>query len=181
MINTGSNHVEVPFGIDIVIRDAEEIIIGAELLIPDYPILPPNTPMGFTSLPLRESFSEVDPTTVSIDVESALAMESGAKDRLDAKSIEIVSAVDVSTGDGSLQIEITLKNTSDSDFENGFDPRVSVWDDEGLYCGNAFANMFSRLPAGDTVRFTTQSQGSIPNPLDLAGDDYTWKVWIAPR
>jgi hypothetical protein len=178
LVNTGPDPVDVPFLIDVALRDPDEVIVDSTFLDPVYPILPPNTPIGFGAFFTSTRFTDVDPALVRFDVDP-LTKNTGEVERLQEYSLEMVSAEEVSRSDRNLVIECLVKNTSDHVFD-GLRPQIAVWDVDGLYCGDAYANVFTTIRPGESIRFETLSSGSIPNPLDLAGDDFTWEPWIAP-
>ncbi len=178
LTNSGDEPVELPpFDFDIMIRDRTDIILGSEFVSADYPVIPPGERIGFNSLFINVPFADVDPETIEI-VTGGFDSPTGIIEWLAERTLEIESQEEISR-EGELEIEFVVRNTSDIAFA-GLTPNISVWDSNDLYCDSAYANVFTAIPAGDAIRFSTHSAGGTLNPVEIADPDFTWIPWIVP-
>lgn len=180
-VNNGTDSVDIPALLEVVVRDKEGVILGSNFLLTDFPIFPPDELIGFASRISDATYADVDPERVTIDSSLGLTSETGQVEKLAERTIVIDKMEELSRSDGNLVIECVVTNASESAFEHGLAPNFSVWDAAGLYCGNAFANVMMRIPAGHSVRFETHSFGGMIAPLEISGSDFTWTPWITPR
>lgn len=180
-VNTGTEPVDVPELLNVTVRDRDGVILGSGFLQADYPIFPPGEKIGFQTWVFDAKYAEVDPESVTI--ESSLGLQSATRqvEYLAEHKIVIEKMEELSRSDENLVIECVVTNASGSAFAHGLAPNFSVWDSAGLYCGHAFDNVMMRIPAGDSVRFQTHSGGSMINPLEISGRDFTWTPWITPK
>ncbi len=178
--NRGDQPIELPsiFNFDTVIRDRDDILLGSEFISHDYPVVPPGERIGFISYYTDVEYADVDPTAVEIIAED-MDEPTGALEMLAEQTLAIESSRELSRSP-ELEIEFVVRNTSNVAFENGLTPNIAVWDSAGNYCGSAYANVTTPIPPGDAIRFSTHSGGSIINPVDIAGPDFTWVPWIVP-
>ncbi len=180
-LNTGQDAVDVPGLLDVVVRNRDDLILGSGFLLTDYPILPAGEKIGFQTWVSDVDYEEIDPQQVSIELSLGLQTENRQVARLAELQIAIESIEELSRTNQNLVIECVVTNASKTAFEHGITPYFSVWDSAGYYCGHAFENVMMSVPPGDSVRFVTHSFGSMINPLEISGTDFTWTPWIAPR
>jgi hypothetical protein len=176
--NGRDDTVAIPsFDFDVNVRDRDGVILGSTYADPVYPAVAPGASIGFVAWVIDVPFADVDPLGVSFEAGDFESNDS-VLDQLAEATVEIESQQEISRVE-DLQIEFIVRNTSDLNYD-GLTPKIAVWDANSLFCGNAYANVFTTVPAGDAIKFTTHSYAGSFNPLDIAGDDFTLEPWIVP-
>lgn len=178
-VNTTDAAIDAPMLIEGTLRDHDNVIVTSAFALPVYPVLPPGERIGFVMDFTGVAIDAIDPDSLRIDAKVNPRATSEVE-RLEAATFTVDSAELVGVDDKGLRIEVELTNTSGGEFRHGVTPNVAVWDADGRYCGNAYANVNMTIPDGDTVRFTTMSHAGLFNPMDIAGDDFDWELWITP-
>lgn len=178
MRNEGNEVVMPTWELEVVVRDMDGVILESAIASADYPVLTPGATIGFEATFYDADLATIDQSDIRMTGDpSFLSGDSVLKD-LQTYTVEVESETVLSLV-GDMQIEYVVRNTSDTDY-SALIPHLPVWDANGLYCGSAYANVFTEVPAGDAIRFETHSAGSSINPLDYAGQDFTWDILIIP-
>ena len=176
--NAREETVAIPtFGFTVTVRDRDRIILGSATPDPVYPVIAPGKSIGFVASLTEVLATDVDPETVTFEI-GELSTDDPIIDQLAEATVEIEQQEVISETD-DLQIEFVVRNTSDLEYSS-LSPEIAVWDADAYFCGKAIASVYTTIPPGDAIRFTTSSTGSAFNPLLIAGTDFTIEPWITP-
>jgi hypothetical protein len=138
----------------------------------------PNVAIPFSVMIREADLANIDPAKTRFEIDFGDFGDTRLVSDRRGQILEVEEIRELSRADDDLVIEGIVRNAGTVAVEDGVWIKAAVHDAAGLYCGYAWDDPSGTLRPGDAARFHTKSAAGLINPLRIAGDDFTYKVFV---